>query len=135
MSVDFGYVVNSGVTEKQKIYNETYHDDIVLNLELRMSDDLKTANDETHELLIATKFGDIISVCEYINTYVYVPNNSCAQSSFLFFFLFTASLPVTSHRMLRKEEEGDIVITSLNATDSSTPAFKVGYAQWFRRQY
>ena len=64
MTVDFGYVMNTGPTGAQEIYNETVHDEVAINVELRMSDHPNTIDSGLNEIFVAVKFGDMIIVCK-----------------------------------------------------------------------
>ena len=63
--MDFGYIVNTGVTIKQEIYNDTFHDQVGLRMELQLSDDVTTADGETHDFHIAIQIGDLIVVSKF----------------------------------------------------------------------
>ena len=61
ITVDFGYVVNSGVMQKQEIYNETIHDQRGITVEMIMSDDqVHTSDANATDMFISLKFGDVI---------------------------------------------------------------------------
>ena len=62
VNIDFGYVVSLAPTLDQEIYNATYHDDIVIEVELIMSDHTLTDDTLTNDIVLSMMFGDVVVI-------------------------------------------------------------------------
>lgn len=58
--VDFGYIVNLAPTVDQEVYNDTYHDEIVIEVELLMADHSFTGNTDLNSVNFSMTFGDVV---------------------------------------------------------------------------
>ncbi len=64
VSVDLGYVINSGMTFMQGVYNATYDDQFAIQVQIQMSDHPLTANNTNFNIYFSVQFDDVIAVSE-----------------------------------------------------------------------
>ena len=62
MTVDLGYIVNSGVTDLHELHDEVLHDSFVIQVEVTLSDSPLTPDAATVPIYCSIRFGSIIVV-------------------------------------------------------------------------
>ena len=87
--MDFGYVVNTAPTTDQEVYNSTYHDEFVIEVELQMSDHTFTEAGAVNTMYLSMTFGDVVVIRKSLDVFgeVYVmnghwpcPNKGCKHN-------------------------------------------------------